>query len=975
MTNSAAKPALSTNGTSNRGTDIIQIFLADEDGQSILSIDDGAQRQSLRMIIVNTSGNEITLKGLEEPLTATNYHFRIAFRPGTLVDKGQGVTLAVENEQGSKIEGWQIQQADDTFYLGLNQSAAAAKSIAIGKRLTFVFGNIGASPAGGSRGTRVEVQFARLGFADSNADHSASISGTRLQYLNIVNQRGKKQIPLYAGFLGSNTILNDGSENELTLSIQSLPRQNLPLRIEPYFSDRFKDFQSVTSDHTSFGKTVFDLLQELPNFQNFLISIMNAVIDSGMPDNTTLSRIHGDQTIIRLFANQTVQIIQRIKQTIKQFIESIIKNGDINNFLNKQKTVKDLIWRDNQQSFLNAIFDSNSILTSLFIQLRLDRQYVLDLIPENVANLKPYQILREANKQSEKSAISDALIAGFELINTDDLRVILAGLKEINFESTEAALKNLSLIEFDDAKSITTNILKFKGIKSENTLDHTTANDTLDESVTIRISFDVATEQSDSKNWALVEKTNADKIQIPLPPGQNNWILGAKSTQGITPQWSFVCKQSLQLSDRQEILRLSIKNLKTQLLSGYANLYVHYENFPGYWDGFITVPIHKGPLVYREKDTAGCVGIGIDEPQAKLHVKSSTGVVGLKVEGDATITGNLSTQKVGIGTTPGTEQLRVEGDAVIVGKVSISASSQVKLDIKSTDGELLTVESEQRPNINLAGHIQLREYGENNLAYLQARDDMSNRDIGLRIRTQQRGDTNSPKLIDAVTILPNGNVGFGTGNPIEKLHVEGKTLINGIFEVKSRHDIMLGLQGGNGGGFRIGNNSGQDDSIWLQAFSKSDSKKSARRMIFSGMFDTTIDEILFNTKKVTNGSDLKLKKDIKNEKDILSRLMQLNVRSYRWKDSSKTSEKEIGFIAQEVRPVFPELVGEYRNSEEDEPTLTLQYTPFGVLAVGGLKELKMQKDAEIFDLRSEIFVLRDEFLKLKSELLAYKHIK
>lgn len=766
MTNSATNPAPSTNRTFNRGSDIVQIFLADEEGQSILSIDDGAQRQSLRVIIVNTSGKTIALKDLEEPLSATNYHFRIDFRPGTLVDQGEGVTLMVQDDQGNEIKGWQIQQINNAFYLRLDQSAAdaAAKSIAVGKRLTFVFGNIGAAPAGGSRGTRVEVQFAQLEYEDSKEP----IGGTRLHYLNIVNQRGKKQIPLYAGFLGSNTILNDGSENELTLSIQNLPSQSLPLRIEPYSSESVRDFQSVTSDHTSFGKTVFDLLQKLPDFQNLLIRIMNTAIDAGMPDSTPLSRIHGNQAIIQLFASQTPQIIQSIKQTLKQFVERIIKNDDINHFLDEQKTVKDLVWRDNQQLFLDAIFASNSALTDLFTRLDLERPYILDVIPDDVANLKPHQVLEKTNEAAEKAGILNTLIADLELISLGDLSVILAGLKRINFEPTEAVLRKLSLIKFDDAKSVETSVLGFKGIKSGDTLDRTTANDALDESVTIRISFDVTTVSDDSKHWALVEKTNADDIHISIAQGQENWIFGGKFEQGITPQWSFVCKKPLQLTNRQETLRLSIRNLKTNLLSGYANLYVHYENVPGYWDGFITVPIHKGPLVYREcEDTnkvkISCVGIGTDEPKAKLHVKSSTGVLGLKVEGDAEITGNFSAGKLsmgelGIGTTAlGDNKLKVQGNTAIAGNLTVTDG---KVGIGTTN-----------PTIHLA-------IGDN--------------DTGLK----QEGDgrlaiyTNNT---ERVRIAENGNVGIGTSNPTTKLEVNGNLKTNGsVFIENGGISIKIG---------------------------------------------------------------------------------------------------------------------------------------------------------------------------------------
>ncbi|NJM23337.1 MAG: tail fiber domain-containing protein [Richelia sp. SM1_7_0] len=113
-------------------------------------------------------------------------------------------------------------------------------------------------------------------------------------------------------------------------------------------------------------------------------------------------------------------------------------------------------------------------------------------------------------------------------------------------------------------------------------------------------------------------------------------------------------------------------------------------------------------------------------------------------------------------------------------------------------------------------------------------------------------------------------------------------------------------------------------------------------------------------------SDLRLKTDIENEGNILSRLMQLEVKNYRWKDDPDAPTKKIGFIAQDVQPLFPYLVGEmkYQDNDEDndEKTLTLKYGVFSVLAVGALRELKQEKDAEINALKIQIQELKNLML-------------
>ncbi|MGV0107099.1 S-layer family protein [Nostoc sp. DSM 114160] len=85
------------------------------------------------------------------------------------------------------------------------------------------------------------------------------------------------------------------------------------------------------------------------------------------------------------------------------------------------------------------------------------------------------------------------------------------------------------------------------------------------------------------------------------------------------------------------------------------------------------------------------------------------------------------------------------GSSSFAGNLTVTGSLSVGVSVNSTT------------NIDLSGHVQLKEYGLKNIAFLQARDDSSNRDIGLRIRTQTQGSTQR-NLVDAVTITPSGEI-------------------------------------------------------------------------------------------------------------------------------------------------------------------------------------------------------------------------
>ncbi|MDU9050319.1 MAG: tail fiber domain-containing protein [Candidatus Electrothrix sp. Rat3] len=84
------------------------------------------------------------------------------------------------------------------------------------------------------------------------------------------------------------------------------------------------------------------------------------------------------------------------------------------------------------------------------------------------------------------------------------------------------------------------------------------------------------------------------------------------------------------------------------------------------------------------------------------------------------------------------------------------------------------------------------------------------------------------------------------------------------------------------------------------------------------------------------GSDLKLKKDIDSLEDTLEKVLALKPCTYRFKTSADDSPKSVGFIAQEVETLFPELVSEH--TEDGKATKMLNYDSFGVLAISAIQE-------------------------------------
>jgi hypothetical protein len=173
------------------------------------------------------------------------------------------------------------------------------------------------------------------------------------------------------------------------------------------------------------------------------------------------------------------------------------------------------------------------------------------------------------------------------------------------------------------------------------------------------------------------------------------------------------------------------------------------------------------------------------------------------------------------------------------------------------------------------------------------------------------------------TATANTKVGIGLNSPLAPLHIKQS---NEAFPV-------------NGGGLRI------------------------ERQTTSGHWDIGIDagddlDFTFNgiTKTYLNNttggfsitSDLRLKKDILLIGTVLPSILQLQAKTYHYKDNNSDAPLSYGFIAQEVEKLFPDFV----TTKGAEDMKAIAYQNFTVVAIKAIQEQqamieKMQQQIDI----------------------------
>jgi len=168
-----------------------------------------------------------------------------------------------------------------------------------------------------------------------------------------------------------------------------------------------------------------------------------------------------------------------------------------------------------------------------------------------------------------------------------------------------------------------------------------------------------------------------------------------------------------------------------------------------------------------------------------------------------------------------------------------------------------------------------------------------------------------------------GNVGIGTTNPNAKLAIANNVSSDGPGGSYSSYQLMLYDSGNANSSYGLGISS---SVLWFNsaAFFK---------FYANGTQIGWIDASGFRT-----GSDLRLKKDIRVLESPLQRLLLLDGVSYSWINENFPRKRVMGFIAQDLVKVFPEVV-----DADENGYLSVNYSQLIAPMVEALKEEHEQK--------------------------------
>ena len=139
---------------------------------------------------------------------------------------------------------------------------------------------------------------------------------------------------------------------------------------------------------------------------------------------------------------------------------------------------------------------------------------------------------------------------------------------------------------------------------------------------------------------------------------------------------------------------------------------------------------------------------------------------------------------------------------------------------------------------------------------------------------------------------------------------------------------------------------------------------------FTSTGDMYCNGVVYSTGGFSDISDIRMKKDVKEiPQGILEKLATLHPIRFRLRSQDDNHPKQIGFSAQEVRKVFPEVVSARDSGDPNlGEMLSVSYGNLAVAAIGGINELNEKSDREDKFLKKDYLALKEENAALKQRL-------
>ena len=204
----------------------LEFAFTNVDAQPVLYIEEGAATQSMTVGLTNTSRTDVEALPLTA-VSADSHHFALLLRKGTLAP---GVTPTVQGTE------WAVHAEPDgsAIYFWWR----TPRPITSGSSISIRLDGLNADGSAGTHGTRVELEYRKLRYV-GQADE---LTGSRLQFLDVVNHRGRRSLPLDFRLVGGDRVLTTGrAENTLTLHLTNLLRDGsgLALSADPKSTSTF----------------------------------------------------------------------------------------------------------------------------------------------------------------------------------------------------------------------------------------------------------------------------------------------------------------------------------------------------------------------------------------------------------------------------------------------------------------------------------------------------------------------------------------------------------------------------------------------------------------------------------------------------------------------------------------------------------------------------------------------------------------